>query len=170
MAHRIVDMRSDPEELCSCTEIYGFVEKEIQRLPEKTQSAFRLHEIDGLSITESSRVLVINKNGFKSQMFRARRKLKDALQQSRQAPVHVRAGRHNAPTRSVRVDKADLRSGNVCSGHILHCAGDAGGRFCGRCLCANALTALTEAAASRMSDANRRSMVASCQYPARRCY
>jgi RNA polymerase sigma-70 factor, ECF subfamily len=92
LAQRIVDMRSDPEELCSCTEIYGFVEKEIQRLPEKTQRAFRLHEIDGLSTTESSRVLGINKNGFKSQMFRARRKLKDALQRLRLPPVQTVIG------------------------------------------------------------------------------
>jgi RNA polymerase sigma-70 factor, ECF subfamily len=90
--HRIVDMRPDPEKLCSCAEINGFVEKEIQKLPKKIQRAFRLCVIDGLSTKESSRVLGINKSALKSRMFRARRKLTDAFRRSPRTPLE-RGGR-----------------------------------------------------------------------------
>jgi RNA polymerase sigma-70 factor (ECF subfamily) len=89
LAHRIVDSRPDPEEICRVTEIKGLVEKEVQKLPMGVRSAFQLREVDGLSTTESIRTLGICKNAFKSRVLRARRKLIEGLKRSLQAHVQI---------------------------------------------------------------------------------
>jgi len=82
LAHRIIDRRPGPEEICSVTEIDGLVEEEVRRLPVEIQRTFRLREVHGLSTTESIRALGIRENTFKSRIHRARRKVKVALQRS----------------------------------------------------------------------------------------
>jgi RNA polymerase sigma-70 factor, ECF subfamily len=82
LARRTVDRRPGPEEICSVTEIHGLVEEEVRRLPAELQRAFQLREVVGLSIKESIRALGIRESTFKSRIIRARRKVKDALQQS----------------------------------------------------------------------------------------
>jgi RNA polymerase sigma-70 factor (ECF subfamily) len=89
VTHRIVDLRPDPEKICSVIEIDGLVKKEIQRLPLAVQRAFQLREVNGLSTAESIRTLGIRKSAFKSRILRARQKLTEALQRSLQPHVHA---------------------------------------------------------------------------------
>src|ERR1700675_490021 len=86
---RIVDLRPDPEEICRVIEINRLVEKEVQKLPQGIQKAFRFYELHGLSIGESSQALGISKNAFKSRILRARQRLAKGLEGSLQASVHV---------------------------------------------------------------------------------
>jgi RNA polymerase sigma-70 factor (ECF subfamily) len=64
VTHRIVDLRPDPEKICSVIEIDGLVKKEVQRLPLRIQKAFQLCEVNGLSTAESIRTLGIRESGF----------------------------------------------------------------------------------------------------------
>jgi RNA polymerase sigma-70 factor (ECF subfamily) len=81
LAHRIADRRPGPEEICSVTEINGLIEEEVRTLPAEIQRTFRLRVVDGLSTKEVIRALGIRESTFKSRILRARRKVKDALQQ-----------------------------------------------------------------------------------------
>ena len=87
--YRIVDMRPDPEKICSGSEIRGLIEREIQKLPAGVQRAYRLHKVDGLSAAESIQALRIRQSAFKSRILRARRKLTEALHRSLHAPAQM---------------------------------------------------------------------------------
>jgi RNA polymerase sigma-70 factor, ECF subfamily len=78
----VVDSRPDPEELYAVTEIHTLVEQHVRQLPPALQTAYRLHAMSGLSVTESSHVLGIPTSVFKARVFRARRKLAGGLQQT----------------------------------------------------------------------------------------
>jgi RNA polymerase sigma-70 factor (ECF subfamily) len=87
--YRIVDIRPDPEQICSVSEIRAIVEREIQKLPAGVQRAYRLHKVDGLSAAESIQALRIRQSAFKSRILRARRKLTEALHRSLHAPAQM---------------------------------------------------------------------------------
>ncbi len=79
-----VDARPDPERLCAETELSARVEEHVNQLPPALQAPFRLYAINGISGPESSKVLGISPNAFKSRIFRARLKLAgDCKDQSR---------------------------------------------------------------------------------------
>jgi RNA polymerase sigma-70 factor (ECF subfamily) len=82
LGNGIVDPRPDPETICSAIEMNGFVEGEVRRLPAEIQRTLRLREVEGFSTKEAIRALGIRESAFKSRIHRARRKVKDALQQS----------------------------------------------------------------------------------------
>ena len=78
----IAETRRTPETICSIREIQKLVNQEINRLPAAMRIAIQLGGLWGMSGRESSRMLGIPKNTFKSQSFRARRKLAVMLRQS----------------------------------------------------------------------------------------
>jgi RNA polymerase sigma-70 factor, ECF subfamily len=82
LQREIVDAALDPEQICSGTEIHQLLEKQLPQLPTGLRAAFQLREIDGLSASDSCRVLGIRKNALKSRISRARQKLGRALQKS----------------------------------------------------------------------------------------
>jgi RNA polymerase sigma-70 factor, ECF subfamily len=82
LQREIVDAALDPEQICSETEIHQLLEEQLRQLAPGLRAAFQLREIDGLSSSESCRVLDIHKNAFKSRISRARQKLGRALQKS----------------------------------------------------------------------------------------
>ena len=82
LQREIVDAALDPEQICSETEIHQLLEEQLPHLPPGLRAAFQLRELDGLSSSESCRVLGIHKNAFKSRISRARQKLGRALQKS----------------------------------------------------------------------------------------
>jgi RNA polymerase sigma-70 factor (ECF subfamily) len=82
LQREIVDVALDPEQICSGTEIHQLLEKHLPQLPTGLRAAFQLRELDGLSASESCRVLGIRKNALKSRISRARQKLGRALQKS----------------------------------------------------------------------------------------
>ena len=71
----VVDPRPDPEKLYAETELNARVEEHVSQLPPALQAPFRLYAINGISGPESSKVLGISPNAFKSRIFRARLKL-----------------------------------------------------------------------------------------------
>jgi len=80
-----------PEDVCLRTEIGTLIHAHVGELPPKIQAAFRLHEIQGLSTTESVRALGIHRSAFKSRLSRARRKLAAALKKSIRTPAQTRS-------------------------------------------------------------------------------
>jgi RNA polymerase sigma-70 factor (ECF subfamily) len=78
----LVDAALDPEQICSETEIHQLLEEQLPQLPPRLRAAFQLRELDGLSASDSCRVLGIRKNAFKSRISRARQKLRRALRKS----------------------------------------------------------------------------------------
>jgi RNA polymerase sigma-70 factor (ECF subfamily) len=82
LLRRAIDRRPDPETLCATGEIDALVERHVGELAPDLQTAYRLVAIKGLSAVESSRALGIPKHAFKSQVFRARRKLARGLHRS----------------------------------------------------------------------------------------
>jgi len=82
LQREIVDAALDPEQLCSETEFRQLLGEQLRQLPPRLRAAFQLRELDGLSASESCRVLGIRKNAFKSRISRARQKLGRALQKS----------------------------------------------------------------------------------------
>jgi RNA polymerase sigma-70 factor (ECF subfamily) len=82
LQREIVDAAFNPEQICSGTEIHQLLEKQLSQLPTGLRAAFQLRELDGLSASDSCRVLGIRKNAFKSRISRARHKLRRALQKS----------------------------------------------------------------------------------------
>jgi RNA polymerase sigma-70 factor (ECF subfamily) len=78
------DVQPDPENTCAAIELKALVEEHVRQLPPALQTAFRLRAINGLSSTESSEALGFWENAFRSQFFRARRKLACGLKRSRE--------------------------------------------------------------------------------------
>jgi RNA polymerase sigma factor (sigma-70 family) len=79
---RAVDPRSDPEKIYAAKEINALIERQVRNLSPELQQAYRLRAINGLSAAESGRALGIPPSVFKSRVFRARRKLANALRES----------------------------------------------------------------------------------------
>jgi RNA polymerase sigma-70 factor (ECF subfamily) len=75
-----IEAQPDPETICSVAEIDGHVEKQVHQLRPALKAAFRLAVTNGLSAAESSQVLGISVNAFKSRIFWARRKVARGLQ------------------------------------------------------------------------------------------
>jgi RNA polymerase sigma-70 factor (ECF subfamily) len=86
LGHGIVDAGPNPEEICRITEIHRIVAEGIRQLPPRLREAIQLVELDGLSPADSSQVLGIRQNTFKSRISRARQKIAHRLQQSFQTP------------------------------------------------------------------------------------
>jgi RNA polymerase sigma-70 factor (ECF subfamily) len=82
LPHGVVDVQPDPEKTCAAIEIKELVEEHARQLSPALQAAFRLRAMNGLSVTESSQVLGISANTFKSRFLRARRKLVGAFRRS----------------------------------------------------------------------------------------
>ncbi len=68
-----------PEEELLSTEAKGFLEKAVQRLPEKLRVVFVLRDIQGLSIRETSQALELTETAVKTRLLRARLALREQL-------------------------------------------------------------------------------------------
>jgi len=82
LVREIADLGPTPEEICGVAEFDRFVAAELGKLPAKLQTAFQLCEVDGLSISESSRKLGVGKGAFKSRLVRARQRVTRSLNKS----------------------------------------------------------------------------------------
>ena len=71
----IADLRPDPEQVCSSSEIAALVNEELNLLPPALRSAFQLCHIEGLSCVEAGRSLGIGVAAMKSRVGRARQRL-----------------------------------------------------------------------------------------------
>jgi len=94
----LADSRRDPEQLCASAEIASLLEKAIHELSPGLEVAIRLRELDGLSTTESTELLGIQRSTFKSRVSRARDKIQESLRPALEsryagaagsAPAHV---------------------------------------------------------------------------------
>jgi RNA polymerase sigma factor (sigma-70 family) len=83
---RIVDAGPNPEEICRINEIRGLVAEQMRQLSPRLREALQLFDLDELSTEGASQLLGIGKSAFKSRVSRARRKLANKLQRSRQQP------------------------------------------------------------------------------------
>lgn len=99
LIREIADLRPTPEEICGVAEFGRLIAAEVGKLPAKLQTAFQLCEVDGLSITESSRKLGVGKGAFKSRLVRARqtvtRSLNKSLNQSPHKSLNQLGMRHS---------------------------------------------------------------------------
>ena len=75
MPLEIADLRPDPEQVCSSSEIAALVNEELNLLPPALRSAFQLCHIEGLSCVEAGRSLGIGVAAMKSRVGRARQRL-----------------------------------------------------------------------------------------------
>jgi RNA polymerase sigma-70 factor, ECF subfamily len=73
---RLFDRRPSPEEVCQKRERAQLVLQMSSQLSPALRSAFRLREIDGLSIRETARILGVPDGTVKAQTSRARNRLK----------------------------------------------------------------------------------------------
>jgi RNA polymerase sigma-70 factor (ECF subfamily) len=71
----IADIRPDPEQVCSSSEIAALINEELTLLPPTLRSAFQLRYIEGLSCVEAGRSLGIGVAAMKSRVSRARQRL-----------------------------------------------------------------------------------------------
>jgi RNA polymerase sigma-70 factor (ECF subfamily) len=75
MPLEIADLRPDPEQVCSSSEIAALVNEQLNLLPPTLRSAFQLRHIEGLSCVEAGRSLGIGVAAMKSRVSRARQRL-----------------------------------------------------------------------------------------------
>lgn len=75
---RIPDHRNDCRELDRAV-LRQRIAEELNRLPRETAEAYRLTKISGLSIRETAEILELSESDVKSKVFRARKKLMEAL-------------------------------------------------------------------------------------------
>ncbi len=74
-----VDWCCLPEDMLLGTELRGYLDEAIQKLPEKLRVVFILRDIENLSVRETSQVLNISESAVKTRLLRARLKLRDIL-------------------------------------------------------------------------------------------
>ncbi len=77
--HLFVDWCCLPEDTLLNAEMRVYLDKAIQKLPEKLRIVFVLRDIEGLSIKETSQVLDISESAVKTRLLRARMKLRETL-------------------------------------------------------------------------------------------
>ena len=100
-----IDPRPGPERIYAAKQIHTLVQGHVRRLTPALQAAYQLRVIKDLSAEESSQVLGIPVNAFKSRIFHARRKLGTAMGQS----VEKNPPRTYKPRASPRVRFDELR-------------------------------------------------------------
>lgn len=77
-SERIPDPRNDFREIDQAS-LRRRIADELNRLPEEMSEAYRLTKISGLSIREAAEIMGITESDLKSKVFRARKKLMEAL-------------------------------------------------------------------------------------------
>jgi RNA polymerase sigma-70 factor (ECF subfamily) len=78
-AMQIVDWCCLPESELVSVEAKNFINKAIDRLPEKLRTVFVLRDVEGLSIKETADVLELTEMNVKTRLLRARLKMRAAL-------------------------------------------------------------------------------------------
>lgn len=77
--HTFIDWCCLPEDTLLDAEMRVYLDKAIQKLPEKLRLVFILRDIEGLSIRETSEVLGISEAAVKTRLLRARMQLRETL-------------------------------------------------------------------------------------------
>ena len=80
LADQFVDARPNPEKVCEQAELREILNALLQHLSPLRCSAFRLHELDGFSVSEAAQILGRTETAVKYQLFRARAQLCVLLQ------------------------------------------------------------------------------------------
>jgi len=72
----LADTRPNPENACASLETHGFFLQFISELSPSLQQAIQLHYLDGLTISEASRILEVPVATMKARLWRARTQLR----------------------------------------------------------------------------------------------
>ncbi len=83
----IPDLRPDPEQVCSLSELGALLNEQFNLLSPGLRSAFQLRFNDGLSCVEAGKSLGISVSAVKSRVRRARRQLAESLNHAYRGPV-----------------------------------------------------------------------------------
>ena len=78
----------DPASSAARVEIRGLIESAVGMLPEAFRVVFVLRDIEGCSVEETARALGIREETVKTRLHRARRQLRDALNDSVETSLH----------------------------------------------------------------------------------
>jgi RNA polymerase sigma-70 factor (ECF subfamily) len=73
---RLVDQRPSPEDECIKSDLHGHLMHFVDELPPSLNKAFRLRDLDGMTISEAAQVLGVADVTVKAQVSRARARLK----------------------------------------------------------------------------------------------
>ena len=82
VSERLVDRTLSPEDACIKSELHGHLMHCIEELPPSLGKAFRLRDLDGMTIKEAARVLGVADVTVKAQVSRARARLRRLLRQA----------------------------------------------------------------------------------------
>jgi RNA polymerase sigma-70 factor, ECF subfamily len=82
VSERLMDRKLSPEDACIKSELHGILCKAIEELPPSLGKAFRLRDLDGMTIKEAARVLGVADVTVKAQVSRARARLRRLLRQA----------------------------------------------------------------------------------------
>jgi RNA polymerase sigma-70 factor, ECF subfamily len=76
LSDSLADTRPNPEDECASVESHGFLMQFISDLSPSLQQTFQLRYLDGLSISETARILKVPTATIKARLWRARTQLK----------------------------------------------------------------------------------------------
>jgi RNA polymerase sigma-70 factor, ECF subfamily len=82
ISERLADTRPSPEDECHNSELAAHLRKGTALLPPSLRKTFQLRVMDGLSISETARILGLPHGTVKTQLARARRKLARHMQRA----------------------------------------------------------------------------------------
>jgi RNA polymerase sigma-70 factor (ECF subfamily) len=82
VAERLSDRKPSPEDDCRTSELHQHMLQLVTQLPPPLRAAFQLRELDGLSTSETARVMGVAKGTVKSQLSRARARLRRAMRRA----------------------------------------------------------------------------------------
>lgn len=91
LADELVDGSPSPEEMCEQAELRGILKEVLKQLPPASCKALQLREIHGLSTLEAAQALGTTESALKSQLLRARSKVRLLLGRALGVPVAPRS-------------------------------------------------------------------------------
>jgi RNA polymerase sigma-70 factor (ECF subfamily) len=103
MSERLADRRPNPEDECIKSNLHEHLMRFVEELPPSLGKAFRLRDLDGLSIREAAQILGVADVTMKTQVSRARAKLRRLIRQA----LDIRP-------RSTSTSVTDLREEVLC--------------------------------------------------------
>ena len=88
VADRLVDVRPNPEDECSMSELHGHLMKSVELLSPSLRKAIQLRGYDGLSTSEAAHILGVPEGTIKNWVSRARSQMKKhARLEQKRAPM-----------------------------------------------------------------------------------
>ena len=79
VSDRLADQRPSPEDECIKSDLHGHLMHFVEELPPSLSKAFRLRDLDGMTISEAAHVLGLADVTVKTQVSRARARLKQQI-------------------------------------------------------------------------------------------